>query len=112
MIQMQEYTDETPLFHLSVGQLKELLRSNATEVRMEVKTTEAPLKGHKAAANFLGISVPSIIRLKNEGLLDGAFTQKGRIILYDRKKLLDVFGARGTPATLRQGANLRKRIKR
>lgn len=94
MIHTQEYTDETPLFHLSVGQLKDLLRSNATEVRMEVKTTEAPLSGNKAAADFLGVSIAHLYRLKNDGVLDGAFSQKGRIILYDRKKLLDVFSKR------------------
>lgn len=112
MIQIQEITDETPLFHLSVGQLKELLRSNATEVRMEVKTTEAPLRGNKAAADFIGCSERHIIKLKNAGVLDGAFSQKRHLILYDRKKLLEVFGACGTPATLRQGAILHKRIKR
>lgn len=106
MIQMQEYTDETPLFHLSVGQLKDLLRSNATEVRMEVKTTEAPLRGNKAAADFIGCSERHIVRLKNEGVLDGAFTQKRHLILYDRKKLLEAIRGCGTPA------NLRKRIKR
>lgn len=46
------------------------------------------LRGHKELAVFLHCSESSISRLRASGALDGCSIERGKLILYDRDKVL------------------------
>lgn len=50
------------------------------------------LRGHKELANFLHCSTSTISRLRESGTLDGCCIERGKLILYDRQKVMLALG--------------------
>lgn len=87
-----------PLAGLTVKQFFELLDQNGyclqkkTSDLQEKKENGAPvfLRGHKEVADFLHCGTSTVSRLIESGALDDCRIKSGKLILYDRDKLIEV----------------------
>lgn len=87
-------TDNQQIFMLTVGQLKEIIReviANPSENKQEkaLKSEKRYLYSIQELATFLGVSYPTAHRLKST-ILNAAVYQKGRTILIDPDKVLEL----------------------
>lgn len=94
--------DNIRVADLTVGQLSELIRGLVAEARSaeaeEPKRAEAPeeryVYGITGIATLLGISRTYAQRIKSEGVLDGAIMQRGRAIVCNAERALQLFNER------------------
>lgn len=84
----------TPIWQLTVGELKELLSSAVNPVLAEKEyavDTKAYVYGLNGLAKILGCSKTHASRLKSTGLFEEAIIQNGRKIIIDKDKALELF---------------------
>ena len=82
----------TPIWQLTVGELKELLNSTTKQpVPEKIIDTKEYVYGLNGLAKILGCSKTHASRLKSTGLFDSAIIQNGRKIIIDKKKALELF---------------------
>jgi len=81
---MKKIDPQTPLWKLTVEEFLEIIKSLNSENRHEY--------GLKGLAKVLGCSVSKASEIKSSGILDEAIIQKGKIIIIDKQKVLELFG--------------------
>jgi len=81
---MKKIDPQTPLWKLTVEEFLEIIKSCGSENRHEY--------GLKGLAKVLGCSVSKASEIKSSGMLDEAIIQKGKIIIIDKQKVLELFG--------------------
>ncbi|GIJ92812.1 hypothetical protein CAPN002_00300 [Capnocytophaga stomatis] len=75
-----------PLWQLSVGQFIELQKELLSE-----KSENKYVYGMKGLAKILGCSLSTANKIKKSGILDGAISQQGKIIIIDKELALELF---------------------
>lgn len=83
---MIDYKDNTRLIDLTVGDLKRLVSSLLVPAKDESVTI---IKGIGNMAKELGLSSSYVAKLKADGALEGAYTQRGRTILFNKEKVIN-----------------------
>lgn len=81
---MKKIDPQTPLWKLTVEEFLEIIKNPNSENRHEY--------GLKGLAKVLGCSVSKASEIKSSGMLDEAIIQKGKIIIIDKQKVLELFG--------------------
>lgn len=81
---MKKIDPQTPLWKLTVEEFLEIIKNFGSENRHEY--------GLKGLAKVLGCSVSKASEIKSSGMLDDAIIQKGKIIIIDKQKVLELFG--------------------
>lgn len=81
---MKKIDPQTPLWKLTVEEFLEIIKNIGLENRHEY--------GLKGLAKVLGCSVSKASEIKSSGILDEAIIQKGKIIIIDKQKVLELFG--------------------
>ncbi|REC60137.1 hypothetical protein DRF65_22570 [Chryseobacterium pennae] len=81
---MKKIDPQTPLWKLTVEEFLEIIKNFGSENRHEY--------GLKGLAKVLGCSVSKASEIKSSGMLDEAIIQKGKIIIIDKQKVLELFG--------------------
>lgn len=76
----------TQLLHLTVAEYIELHKVIAQQ-KIEVKEYVYGLKG---LAKILGCSRTTASKIKNSGMIDDAISQVGKLIVIDKKKVLEI----------------------
>lgn len=87
---------DTPIHLLTPRQLfamqKEWIEENPREVKPSAEKTERWYVNSIAElAKILGTSVPTLYRMKHDGLLDEAISQYGRWMCIDVNKVIETF---------------------
>lgn len=80
---------DTLIKDMTKSEFSELLRDILTEYLYSDKKY---YYGYDGLAEILGCSMANAANVKLSGLLDGAFTQIGRKIIWDREKVLELAG--------------------
>lgn len=80
----------TQLLHLTVAEYIELHKGILGQ-RNEPKEYVYGLKG---LAKILGCSRATASKIKNSGIIDDAISQVGKLIVIDKKKLLEITAAK------------------
>jgi hypothetical protein len=80
---MKKIDPQTPLWKLTVEEFLEIIQTLNSENRHEY--------GLKGLAKILGCSVSKASEIKSSGMLDEAIIQKGKIIIIDKQKVLELF---------------------
>ncbi|ATN06710.1 MULTISPECIES: DUF3853 family protein [Chryseobacterium] len=80
---MKKIDPQTPLWKLTVEEFLEIIKNFGSENRHEY--------GLKGLAKVLGCSVSKASEIKSSGMLDEAIIQKGKIIIIDKQKVLELF---------------------
>ncbi|PTT77171.1 MULTISPECIES: DUF3853 family protein [unclassified Chryseobacterium] len=80
---MKKIDPQTPLWKLTVEEFLEIIQNLNSESRHEY--------GLKGLAKILGCSVSKASEIKSSGILDEAIIQKGKIIIIDKQKVLELF---------------------
>lgn len=80
---MKKIDPQTPLWKLTVEEFLEIIKNFGLENRHEY--------GLKGLAKVLGCSVSKASEIKSSGMLDEAIIQKGKIIIIDKQKVLELF---------------------
>lgn len=70
------------LLHLTVAEYKELHK--------EISEQKEYVYGLKGLAKILGCSRTTASKIKNSGTIDEAISQIGKLIVIDKKKLLEI----------------------
>ncbi|MCT3915216.1 hypothetical protein CMU59_06145 [Elizabethkingia anophelis] len=83
---MKNIDPQAPLWKLTVEEFLEVIKSLELESKHEY--------GLKGLAKILGCSVSKASEIKSSGILDGAIIQKGKIIIIDKQKVLQIFGGK------------------
>ena len=76
----------TQLLHLTVAEYIELQKV-VTGQKKEIKEYVYGLKG---LAKILGCSRTTASKIKNSGMIDDAISQVGKLIVIDKKKVLEI----------------------
>lgn len=71
--------------------LKDMVRTLADMVTESKPKKKEYVYGIKGIADLLGVSESTVERLKRDGALDGAYTQRNRTIIADKEKVLKYF---------------------
>ena len=71
--------------------LKDMVRTLADKVTESKPKRKEYVYGIKGIADLLGVSESTVERLKRDGALDGAYTQRNRTIIADKEKVLQYF---------------------
>jgi hypothetical protein len=98
-IQLKKALLNKAVLSMNGAEFLELLQqAKGTEVKEEKK--QSPLNdypnlpqfitGIKELARWLGISVSTVSRMKNEGLLDDATFQNGKTVIFETYKVLEI----------------------
>ncbi|MCQ2348927.1 MAG: DUF3853 family protein [Paludibacteraceae bacterium] len=83
-----EYNDDTPVWQLSVGELREIIKSLIISNLPSTTNDEQEVYyGIKGIAKSLGVSERTAQRYKSNGELEGTITQVGRTIVFDKSRL-------------------------
>jgi hypothetical protein len=84
--------DGTPIWQLTVGEFKDLIRTTAVTTLPTEKHAEPGefVYGISGLASLLKVSKTTAQKIKSSGLLDQAITQVGRQTIIDRKKTLAI----------------------
>lgn len=86
-------TNETPIAMLTVGQLKEVLKTEQTAPQQAQKSeSKKYVYGIRGIAELFYCSIPTANRIKASGKIDGAITQIGRKIIVDAELALELAG--------------------
>lgn len=83
---MKKMDPQTPLWKLTVEEFLEIIQNLNSENRHEY--------GLKGLAKILGCSVSKASEIKSSGILDEAIIQKGKIIIIDKQKVLELLARR------------------
>lgn len=86
------YNDTTPIWQLTVGEFKDLIRE-ATGAKTEPQVTQANddyVYGISGIAELIGASKTTAQKLKSSGLLNNAITQMGRKIIINKKTAIEI----------------------
>lgn len=88
--------DGTPIWQLTVGEFKDLIRTTAVNNQPTVIKSEPGefVYGISGLANLLKVSKTTAQKIKSSGVLDPAITQVGRQTIIDRKKVLTILQKR------------------
>ena len=88
---------KTRLIDLTAGELLELIGKGQSP-RIEVDVTKDPKKkyvyGRAGIAELFKCSKTTASRIKQSGLIDGAYKQVGRLIIVDAEKTLELAAKR------------------
>ena len=84
----QRYNDNTKLSELTVGELRDLVRAVVTESVQQKRT----VTGLSGLADLLGVSESTVKRYRS--LLSPAIAQRGRSIVVDADKALQLWAGR------------------
>lgn len=96
---MNQIDSDTPLFHLTVGQLESLIRDSVLKMTEELKSTFDSSKKDKSKryahslkefGDALGVSVVTACELKNSGVIDSAVSQWRRTMIIDIDKAIEL----------------------
>lgn len=87
-------TKDTPIVMLTVGQFEELFLQKQNEVTTEPDNKKRYVYGIKGIAQLFGCSIPTAQRYK-DSFLKPAISQRGRIIVTDAEKAIELFNGRG-----------------
>lgn len=83
--------DGTPIWQLTVGEFKDLIRTTAVNQPTVVKPEPGEfVYGISGLANLLKVSKTTAQKIKSSGILDPAITQVGRQTIIDRNKVLTI----------------------
>lgn len=85
---------DTPLWQVTWGQFIEYVEGKKSEPQEDKNIPsqdEKYIRGLKSLAKLLGISHHHAWRLKNEGVFDDAIKQRGRTILINKSKVIELF---------------------
>lgn len=77
---------DTQLLHLTVAEYKELHK----EIFGQKNEEKEYVYGLKGLAKVLGCSRTTASKIKNSGAIDEAISQVGKLIVIDKKKLLEI----------------------
>lgn len=80
---MRKIDPQTPLWQLTLEEFLEITKNLGLESKHEY--------GLKGLAKILGCSVSKASEIKSSGILDEAIIQKGKIIIIDKHKVLELF---------------------
>lgn len=86
------YNDTTPIWQLTVGELKDLIQET-TGTKTEPKamqTTEGYVYGIAGLAELIGTSKTTAQRIKSSGLFNEAITQIGRKMIINKKVVIEI----------------------
>jgi hypothetical protein len=91
---MNNYLNETPVVMLTVGQLKEALKSNETtdEATNTPHGERKYVYGIAGIARLFNCSMPTANRIKQSGRIDKAIKQIGRKIIVDADLAMELIG--------------------
>lgn len=86
---MNKITNDTPVWQLSVGEIRDLIKEIvADEQKNDIVVESGDVcYGIDGLAKALGVSRRTAQRYKSSGLLDGAIRQYGKTIIVDKEKL-------------------------
>lgn len=90
MIGIERISDDTRLFDLTTGELKELIRSAIAIPEAKKQEDKKLVYGINGIAQLFGCSKAAACRLKSSGLIDKAISQYGRTIVVDVEKALEL----------------------
>lgn len=90
---------DTPIYQLTPRQLfqmqKEFMAMQEPKVEPKAANTPKYINNVEELAKFLGTSKSTIWKMKSEGLLDGAYSQCGKWIVFDVEKIIEKFVVKG-----------------
>lgn len=79
-----------PVAMMTGGELLELLDAHAAKKEIESKKKEVMyLRGLKELAKYLGVSLPTVNRLRKAGVFDLATVERGKILLFELEKVVE-----------------------
>lgn len=87
-------TKDTPIVMLTVGQFEELFLQKQNEVTTKPDNKKRYVYGIRGIAQLFGCSIPTAQRYK-DSFLKPAISQRGRIIVTDAEKAIELFNGRG-----------------
>lgn len=86
---------DTPIYQLTPRQLFEMQKEYMAlaEPKDEPKASEFPryINNVEELAKFLGCSKSTIYKMKGEGLLEGAYSQYGKWMVFDVEAIIEKF---------------------
>lgn len=71
---------------------REIVKSAVAEVIKEILPTLGGfqlVKGYESAARALGVCPKTLRRWKDEGIIEGAYRQSGRVVVFDIRKVYE-----------------------
>lgn len=77
--------DNTRLIDLTIGELRSVIMDMLPKKREDVEY----VKGLSGLCELLGCRRSKANKLKTSGRLDGTYIQEGRIILFDKEKVIN-----------------------
>lgn len=86
-------TQDTRISELTVGEFQDLIRRTLAEEREQKTSCEA--YGLQGIADLFGVSLSQAKRIKASGVISKAVAQRGRTIIINKQKALDLW-AKGT----------------
>lgn len=86
---------DKPLAWLTVREFVEILNSNRPS--KEVIPVKEPeyLRGQKELAQYISVSISTVARLRAEGVFDDITIERGKIILFEKDKIMECLNKRG-----------------
>lgn len=84
----------TPIWQLTLGEFLQAVRENievSQESEKPITETKEYAYGIGGLARIIGCSVTHASRLKKQGIFDEAIKQRGRKIIIDKEKALELF---------------------
>ena len=92
MIGVERILDDTPLFKLTVGELKALLQNSM--LGQNIERQKKLVYGLQGLAYLLHCTKRHASKIKSSGILNEAIKQRGRTIVIDSELALELFGKR------------------
>lgn len=83
-------SDDTRIIDLTVGELKEILKTGQSVVKVE-KAEKHFVYGRAGIAELFGCSISTAQRIKDSGKINKAITQVGRKIVVDAELALKLY---------------------
>lgn len=83
-------SDDTRIIDLTVGELKEILKTGQSVVKVE-KAEKRFVYGRAGIAELFGCSISTAQRIKDSGKINKAITQVGRKIVVDAELALKLY---------------------
>jgi len=93
---METIDINTPIWKLTVRELRDIIdRVTQENINSLVLPKQAEndeyIHGLKGVAKLLGCTISYVSRLKSKGLFEGAYVQRGRKIVFNKTKVLELF---------------------
>lgn len=100
-----------PIVMLTCGEFLELLDAYIASKEAENKKKEVTyLHGLKELAHYLGVSLPTVNRLRKAGVFDIATIQRGKILLFEMDKVMECLDSASNKNHKKMVARLNKAI--